>query len=188
MLPHQTRIAAPPISIRHARKPPLKDTADDGAGGGEDDVPFVPGAGAGAGTGECDGDEAFLPGTGCGGGGGVGRTCEAGGVPTGGSGGVDDDAGFGGAAGNARGAGAAPGGDDDVDFGGGGAGDDDGFGGEEDVPSPSRTARTTTMRCSPALHRAASGLMKKYGPELWNTKRESPSSRRRKGSVALHAS
>ena len=66
-MPYQTRIAAPPIS-RHARKPPLKATADDGDGGGED-VPFVPGAGAGAGTGDCDSDAAFLPGTGRGGGG-----------------------------------------------------------------------------------------------------------------------
>lgn len=55
------------------------------------------------------------------------------------------------------------------------------------VPLP-RTARTTTMRRSPAWQRAGSPLMKKKGPELSKTKVESPPASRRSGSVALQPS
>jgi hypothetical protein len=154
---YQTKTAAPPI-ISHARTPPLRATADDGDGG--DDVTFVlAGAGTGAGAGVSDGDEAFLSAAGDG-----GKACR-GGVAAGG-GDVDDFGGEGGGA-NARGAGGVAEGGGDGDLGGGVCGEDGDLGGGSEggddgvLPPLLRTARTTTMRRSPALHRPASALMKK---------------------------
>jgi hypothetical protein len=55
--------------------------------------------------------------------------------------------------------------------------DGDGFVEGEGLPLPARTARTTTMRCSPAWQRLASPLMKKYGPDLARPKTLWPPSR-----------